>query len=194
MRKQSYGIFGRFKSEWIAFAAASLLLAALIAYHMFQHYELIMAQEKEQLVHSAAMAEAIVRKQLEDINTTLDKIRAPLTQDKELKGVTNGAISDRLEILASAMTSVQIISVLNTQGIMTASSNKQLIGQSFAQRNYFRTPASAPAHEMLYVSEPFKSVYGDWLIGLSKVFFDRDGAFAGIVLIALDAKEYSLTL
>ena len=194
MRKQSFEVFGRFKSEWMAFAAASIILVALIAYHIFQHHLLIMAQEKEQLLHSAAAAETFIGKQLEEINTTLEKVRAALTQDKELKSVANGTLSDRLEMLASAMPNVQVVAVLDRQGLMTASSDKQLIGQSFAQRDYFRTPAAAPAQEMLYVSEPFTSVYGNWLIGLSKVFFDTDGEFSGVVLIALDAREYSLTL
>lgn len=194
MSKQLFEVFGRYIWEWIIFAAVSLVFAALFAYHVFQHHELIMTQERDRLVHLSAVSEAMISRQLEDISTTLDKIRTEFTPGRERNDDTSEALSERLKILAFAMPNVQTVLVLDTQGVVAASSDDQLIGQSFAHRDYFRACASAPSLETLYVSEPFKDMYGDWLIALSKAAFDRDGAFAGIVLASLNAREYTRTL
>lgn len=69
-----------------------------------------------------------------------------------------------------------------------------MIKQSFAYRDYFRTPAASPAQDTLYVTPPFKGVSGDWLIALSKVIFGKDGSFAGLALIFLDSGGYKKSL
>lgn len=191
MSKQLLKIFGLFKWEWFSFVVLWFVIASLFAYYMLQHYELIMAQEREHLVHSAAASEAIIEKNLEDISTTLDKLSMVLTSERGQRGgETNKTLMVRLKTLVSAMPSVETISMLNAQGVVTTSSKAQLVGQSLAHRDYFRAPASSQIHEKLYVSEPFKGIFDDWLIGFSKVIFDSDGVFTGVVLIALNAREY----
>jgi hypothetical protein len=72
------------------------------------------------------------------------------------------------------------VTILDKSGVVVASSAQTLIGQSFAYRDYFRTPAATPAQDTLYVTPPFKGVSGDWLIALSKVIFGKMATFLAL--------------
>lgn len=194
MKRQFLENFRQFTPEWIVFVIASFIIGAMFTYHLYSDHKSNLAQYSEQLVHSASASELIITQQLENINAALEKNREAFKPNWEKDNETKHFLEERLEILASAMPSVQAITIINKMGTAIASSKKSLIGESFAQRTYFKTPAASPQKETLYVSPPFQGIYGDWLIALSKVIFDKEGNFSGIILLLLNSEEYKKSL
>lgn len=194
MGKTTRSFFRSFSQEWLLFAVASFVLGVMFAYMVYFRHELIMDREKEQLVHAAAVAEVMIGDQLDKIRITLDKIRASLEPGWKDNGYAKLYVKERLSILASAMTSVRSLSIFDAQGTVIASNQEHFIGKSYAYRDYFRIPAANPVPDTLYVSPPFESESGDWLIAVSKVIVGADGEFAGIVLVSLDPQDFRLTL
>lgn len=186
--------FRYFVSEWMVFVAVSLLLALLLAYNQYTSHQATLAQEKSQLIRSAAASDYVIGQQLERISITLDKIRLMLAPDWEEKGGSNKLLGERLELLSTAMPSIQAITLVNTRGEAIASSKPQVVGQSFAYRDYFHVPKDNPQEEVLYVSPPFEGIYGDWLIAFSKAVLDEQGQFSGVAFILLNAEEYKESL
>ncbi len=183
-----------FKVEWLVLIVALMVVAALFAYHIFYRYDQLITQEKSQLIHSAAASDIVISKQLQSIDTTLKNIRAVFAPDWELHTDMEGFYQKRLSGLATAMQNVQAITVFDVNGVAIASSKEELIGESFAYRDYFLTAKAEPSEERLYLSSPFKGVYDDWLIGFSKVITNNQGQFAGIALILLNSEEYKQSL
>ncbi len=92
------------------------------------------------------------------------------------------------------MTSVRTLSILDSTGKVVASNQNQLIGQSFPERDYFRIPQKAPNNSILYVSPPFRTITGGWLIALSRSIVDTNGKFAGVATASLDPTDFCLIL
>lgn len=194
MRRQFLENFRQFTPEWVVFVIASFIIGAMFTYHLYSVHQSNLSQYSEQLVHSASASEIIITQQLENINAALEKNREAFRPDWEQNNEKKHLLEERLELLASAMPSVQAITIINKMGTAIASSKKDLIGESFAQRTYFKTAAASPEKETLYVSPPFEGIYGDWLIALTKVIFDKEGRFAGIILLLLNSEEYKKSL
>jgi len=180
--------------EWLLFTVASFVLGVMFAYMVYFRHELVMDREKDRLVRSAAIAEVMIGDQLDKIRVTLDNIRESLDPGWEHSDYGKLFVKDRLRILASAMTSVRTVSVFDAHGTVIASNQEHFIGQSFAYRDYFRVPAANPDPDTFYVSPPFESTSGDWLIAVSKVVVGPNGEFAGVVLVSLDPQDFRLTL
>lgn len=189
---------GRFgpslRQEWLLFAAASVVLGVMFAYMVYFRHAVITDREKERLVQAASVAGIMIGDQLDKIRLTLDGIRASLGPNLTPDDASVLFVKDRLGILASAMTSVQALAVLDAQGTVIASNQPQFMGQSFAHRDYFRLPAANPLPDTLYLSPPFETVSGIWLIAMSKAIVTADGALAGVLLVTLDPKDFRLIL
>jgi len=194
MRKPSPVFFRHFASEWIVFVSISVILALLLAYHQYTTHRFTLAQEKWQLIRSATTSEYVIGQQIERISITLDKIRLMLAPDWEKQDTNHQLLDERLELLSSAMPSVQAVTLVDKDGQAIASSTQQVIGKSFAYRDYFSLAKEAPDKETLFVSPPFEGIYGDWLIAFSKAILDEKGEFSGVVFILLNAQEYKQSL
>lgn len=184
--------FQHFKFEWLSFIIISVILAGLFSYHVFYRYDLLISQEKKQFQHAAEASQSVISKQLTNINIILDNVRVDFIPRWE--GKTAQLKHTRLKELASVIPNVQAVMIMNKDGVISSSSKMPLIGQSFAHRDYFLAAKRTPDMETLYVSPPFQGVYGDWLIGLSKIVIGKGGKFNGVVVILLNAKDYSESL
>lgn len=194
MKNHSSILLRHWVSEWIVFATISVLLALLLAYHQYSTHQATLLQEKGQLIRSAAASEYVIGQQIERISITLDKIRLMLTADWEEKAGSNQLLDERLELLSTAMPSIQAITLVNKTGQAITSSKSQVVGKSFAYRDYFHLPKEIPEAEALFVSPPFEGIYGDWLMAFSKAILDEQGEFAGVVFLLLNAEEYKESL
>jgi signal transduction histidine kinase len=87
-------------------------------------------------------------------------------------------------LFARAATAPQFgaILVLDESGrIVIDSRHRAPLGESLADRDFFRAQRDATVPG-LFVSAPFRSRDGDWVIALSRPLDRRDGRFAGIVV------------
>lgn len=182
------------RQEWLIFAAAAVVLGVMFAYMVYFRHSVITDREKDRLVQAASVAGVMIGDQLDKIRLTLDSIRASLGPNLTPDDASVLFVKDRLGILAGAMTSVRALAVLDAQGDVIASNQPQFMGQSFAHRDYYRLPAANPLSDTLYVSPPFESASGVWLIAVSMAIVRADGALAGVVMTTLDPKDFRLTL
>ncbi|MGI2176552.1 diguanylate cyclase [Shewanella ulleungensis] len=151
-----------------------------------------MIQDKKQLQLAAEASQSVISKQIANISKILDIVRRDILPS--LDGESTQLKHTRLKELASVIPNVQTIMIMDNEGVVTDSSRMSVLGKSFAYREYFLAAVKKPAKETLYVSPPFQGIYGDWLIGLSKTIIGSTGQFNGVVVILLNAEDYSQSL
>lgn len=94
--------------------------------------------------------------------------------------------SHRLMALVNAMPGVRTLFLLDAEGVVTASSDVQLMGKNFNQRDYVNAVRAMPSAATLYLSAPFQSVHDDLIMNVSRMVSGPNGAFAGMVTATLD--------
>lgn len=147
-----------FLSEWLIFALFAMLLVFSLGYVTYHEHADITRREKQRLSEVASVAEYMLAKQLEKIDTTLSKIRDVVTfpgeESPDEKPSALTTIGSRLKILAGAMTSVSVLTVVDARGNVVASNLDEIVGKSTNQSDYYQTPHKNPDPEVLYISPP----------------------------------------
>lgn len=188
------GMRKTFWVEWLIFAIASLVLGVVFGYMVFHEYRLVLGREQERLRRAVSITSRILAHELDAIAQTLDYIRTDLRP--EWRGGLRSAplVNGRLKVLARAMLGVHSLLILDAKGRVLASNQDALIGRVFSQRAYFQAPRQNPRPGILYVSPPYQSVLGSWLINVSRAILGPDGEFSGVVTASLDPKTFSVVL
>ena len=185
---------GLFLMEWLAFGAASFVLGAVFAYMVYYEQNLIRNRERERLAVASSVSGTLVAHQLETISLALEKIRVDLAPDWRGGSRAAPLLRSRLKTLASAMFGVRTLVILDASGRVVASNQDVLIGRDFPQRPYFQDPLRDSRPDVLYVSPPYESVLGTWIITVSRAIIGPDGAFAGVVAASLDPGTFGVVL
>jgi PAS domain S-box-containing protein len=175
--------------QWLILGMALLILGGIIGYYVNDEYNLLDVRERERLTSHARVLDANIGRQLYATNQALTGIRNDLsnrqaTQDGKM------AMGRRLQAINAAMPGTRTISVINADGVVAASNRRDLLGRKFADRDSFRTARLRPDQSILYVSPPFKTVFGVFSINLARVVTGPAGEFAGIVVATLDPEYF----
>lgn len=180
----------RFRTEWVIFGICACILAAFLIYENQREYAVIKAREQERLTAVASVSEYMLSSQLGKIGTTLGSIRdtfPPPALTQRLRDSSAALLTAaRLKILASAMTSVRSLDIIDASGTILASNFDEHIGQNTTEQEYFTTPRNHPADDVLYVSDPFNSTFGDLSVNITKCLIAPGGSFAGLVTASVD--------
>ena len=123
------------------------------------------------------------------IESALSVLRSIARQTAEKKD-----IGHRLAELSDAMPGVRTLLVLDKNGKTIAANRPELIGRDFSGRDYYSVPKKQADHEKLFVSPPFKSALGRYVINLSVVISDKAGGFNGVVGVSLDPDYFNTLL
>lgn len=182
-----------FAMEWLIFTMCALVLGAVFGWVVHDEYRDTSEGERNRLVGAAALTGSLIEHRLEAIDATLDTLRSELVTDWPTR-FRDARLAVRLKPLAEAMTSVRTLAVLDAAGVIVSSNLDALVGQSFAQREYFQAARVNPNPEVLHVSPPFLTTSGVWLVTLSRAVIGPDGAFAGVVLASLDPQDFQRIL
>ena len=184
-----------FLSEWLIFAFFAMLLVFLLGYVTYHEHADITRREKQRLSEVASVAEYMLAKQLEKIDTTLSKIRDVMTfpggESPDEKPSSLTTVGSRLKIVAGAMSSVSAITIVDARGDVVASNLDELVGKNTNQSDYYQTPYKDLDPEVFYISPPFTNALGDWTINLSRVILSTGGSYAGVVTATLDLDYFS---
>ncbi|GAB6112789.1 bacteriohemerythrin [Desulfomicrobium salsuginis] len=183
-----------FRTEWTTFAVCAFILAAVLTYANQREYAAIKAREQERLTAVASVSEYMVETQLGKIGATLGNLRdafPPPALTQRLHD-SSGALSTaaRLKILATAMTSVRSLDIIDASGAILASNLDEHAGQNAAEQEYFTTPRDRPADDVLYISRPFNSTVGDLTVNITKCLIAPDGSFAGLITASVDPEFF----
>ena len=178
--------------QWLLLGAALLILGGAIGWNLYAEHDAIDAGERERLAVHAAIVEKNITPQLLLANKIIEGVLKELPS-RGPQGDGFGHVDHDLQVLNRAMTGIRPILVIAADGTVIASSNKTLVGQNFAHREYFKTALKNPDPEILHVSAPFKTVLDTFVISLSRVSRGPKGEFAGLVIVSA-VPEYFSTL
>ncbi len=178
-------------AQWVMLGVGLLVLGAAIGLNLYSEHGAVEAGERERLATQARMIDQHLGPRLATVYATLAAVR-----DNQGRWAANGgqaAVSRQLEILSDAMQEVRTLGIIDAKGVAVASSRPQLVGMNFVERAYFQTARAGGDPEVMYVSQPLKTVLGAFAINMVRVRLDARGRFAGVVMIVLDP-DYFHTL
>ena len=180
------------RTQWLKLVLGLAILAGVFCYQSYTAHREITNQEKQRLQTQARVIASNIERQLEAANLALASVIKDmpyLNRNGNLQ-LTNR----RLLALSDAMPGIRTLFVLDAGGTIVASNREELIGRSFRTRDYFATPARDNNPSKFYISPPFKTVLGSFLINVSRVIAASDGTFNGVVSAALDPDYFRVLL
>ncbi len=180
------------RSQWLVLALALVILAGVIGYQSFTTHRDITNQEHLHLQTQTRVIALNIERQLEATNLALISVIKDIVNLRPHEDMK--LINRRLQALADAMPGIRTMFVLDAEGNMIASNREELIGRNFRTREYFSTPIKDNNPSTLYVSPPFKTVLGSFLLNVSRVIPTSNGSFNGIVSAALDPDHFQVLL
>ena len=181
-----------FRAEWLAVGVLLMLLGLVLAFALHRQYRIVEAQESDRLQVQARVVDENLVRQLEGANNALVAVRDALEQP----GRSDAAMVDsgRLKLLSTVMPGVRTLAIVDSRGIIVASSRAELLGTNTSKRDFFDIPRRRPNRALLYVSTPFKSPLGPVVIAIGRVLTDAHGEFAGVVVATLDPEYFQVVL
>jgi PAS domain S-box-containing protein len=182
----------RFRQQWILLTVALLLAGGTIGWNLYAEYKTTDSQERGLLVAQAKVVDKNLEHQLTATNHALDSIRhdLPALMAKN-DGMTS--VKHRLEVMRGAMPTTRAITIFDAGGTLTARSPDKFTGQNFSHREYFQLARQGQNPARLYVAQPFWAKTNEYVLNVSKVLLNEQGAFAGAILVSL-GPEYFDTL
>lgn len=178
---------------WLLLAAGLGGLGAFLVFNLYQEHERIEAVERERLTTQSKVIEDNFSRQLVAINLALEAVLAELPYWAGRPDGRESALR-RLKSMEASMPSVRAFLVLDAKGSVSLSSREELMGRNFSQREYFQAPLKSLNPQTLYVSSPFKSVLGAYVISLTRVIVGAQGEFAGVVSATVDPVDIEILL
>jgi diguanylate cyclase (GGDEF)-like protein/PAS domain S-box-containing protein len=177
-------LLARWRS-WLLLLACLGSFGAYLVLNARHEHEQIEKLERERMATQAKVVADSLTRQLTAVKLSLRSISDELSNWRKYPDGHNEAIR-YLKSMDAAMTAVRTYMVLDAQGVVTLANREELIGQDFSRREYFMLPKQSRQRNTLYISSPFQSVLGNFVIFVSQVILDSEGKFAGVVTAALD--------
>lgn len=178
--------------EWARLTALLLVLFSLGGYWMSNERASTSARERQRLEAQARVIEQNIERQLAGINAALAGVRYDLVSGD--RNAEKNALSLNLKVLADAMPGVRSLVATDSQGVVTVSNRRELVGQNVSQRGYFKAPQAGLDATTLYVSPPYKSIQAADVFDVTRVMIGSDGKFFGVVSATLDPEYLEILM
>lgn len=179
-------------TEWGRLLGLLLVLFAMGGLWLSSERANGLDRERLRLQAQASVIAQNIERQLQGANAALAGVRYDLVASD--RNTETNALTLNLRVLADAMPGVRSLIVLDGQGIATGANRRQLLGQNFALRDYFKTPQTGLDATVLYVSPPFKSVLGAYVLNVTRVMIGSDGKFFGVVSASLEPEYLEIVM
>lgn len=167
--------------QWQALLGALLLLGLYFVWIRYDALQFTENVEKQRLLAQTKVLNYLLDKNMAAANALL------VAQAREWAADMDGkTASRRLHVLESAVGGLRSLLILDKTGTSQASSNRELSGRNFSERDYFRFFKEGTERDMLFVSPPFRSILGTIVVVLARPMYDKSGAFNGIVAATVD--------
>lgn len=179
--------------HWLLLASCLGGLGAFLALNLALEHDRIESVERERLLTQTQVIEDNLTRQLVAINLALESVIAELPYWAGQPDGRERAIR-RLKSMEASMASVRSFLVLDVKGVVTQSDRDELMGRDFSQREYFQAPLRALSPKTLFISSPFKTILGNFVINVTRTIVGPQGEFAGVVSAAVDPVDIQTLL
>ncbi|MCF8167853.1 MAG: hypothetical protein K9J77_04475, partial [Rhodoferax sp.] len=154
--------------EWLVFAAFFLLFGSYQVYFFHNRHVRVDQRERDRLSDQCSMVSTNMARQFSSINAVL----AGLVKEVPAWRAQSGGYTlaaQHLMALNNAMPGVLTFLVFDANGTVLASDKPELVGQNFAERDYFQAVQKNPNPDTLYVRPPFTSKLGNFTMNLVRM-------------------------
>lgn len=176
----------------LALALALLVVGGIITYSLYQEHERIEQRERERLLAQTRVIDENLARQLDVVYRTLEGIRKELLLWRGRDAIK--LANRHLSAMADAMPGFRTFLIVDATGQIIACNRKQIIGQNIRQRDYFQVPFKNPSRSTLYISPPFKTTLGNFVINVGLMIQGPKGEFAGVITASLNQDYFSILL
>ncbi len=180
-------------TQWLMLGILLLVFGGLLAYSLAQEHQRIEAKERERLANHAQILEKNLAPQIFSAKRAIEGILADLPLWRKEKDGLKRA-NQRLNVISDTLTGIRTLLIIDAEGKVIACNREEVIGLNVAQREYFQTPFKNPNPNTLYVSPPFKTVLGNFLISLTRIVTGPNGEFAGVVNASVEPEYFKALL
>lgn len=171
---------------------ALLVVGCIIASTLYREHGHIEQRERERLTTQVKMIDKNLARQLDGVYGALVGIRKEMPLWKGKSGTESA--NRLLRAMADAMPGIRTFLITDSSGTVTASNREQVIGENISYREYFQAPLQARNLTTLYISPPFRTTLGNFVINTALIIPGPKGEFAGVVSAALDPEYFKILL
>ncbi|OGU16880.1 MAG: hypothetical protein A2076_06395 [Geobacteraceae bacterium GWC2_53_11] len=182
MKKQKF-------RQWSSLGKLMVIVAVLLAANSYREYNRTGNREEERLLSQTRIIQENLVWNLESLNSSLMTLqKSPVTR------AFDSSLNQRMTDLVDAMPGVRTLIVMDAGGTIRVSNRPEVIGKNLKERDYFKAAKKLQSADTLYISPPFKTLLGSFVINVSSVLHNPDGTFAGIVTASLDPEYFNVLL
>ncbi|NGZ29313.1 MAG: PAS domain S-box protein, partial [Magnetococcales bacterium] len=174
--------------QWVTIGAVFSLFV-IIGIHIYLEFQRTEQREIDRLlIQTKVVSENLIR-QMESANLAMESIRKELPKWQK-NNENKQYIYQLLKILCDAMPGIRTINILDANGIIIGSNRSEILNRDISYRDYYKTIRNSPDAKTLYVSPPFHSLLGSYVLNISRALLNEKGEFAGIISATLDPSYY----
>ena len=178
--------------NWIVVGLALAILGSLIFLDLRLEHAKATQREHDRLSTQARVIATDTTNQLHTADRVLEQLRTEYVAHPDT--FLTAAHGQYLDALIAALPGIRSIGVIDPRGRLILSSNKSYVGRDVSGREYFRAVRQFPDKDRLYLSAPFMSLSGVYLLTLSKMIVNPDGSFGGVVIASLDPAYFRVLM
>lgn len=178
------------RSQWMLLIAVLIGFAVMVATSLYQERRRIIQEQSERLSTQARVIDENIQRQLTGVSKALQSVIHDFDRFRDQPEF----LTLRLKALTDAMPGVRTINVLNRDGFVVASNRDNVLGIDLSGREYFQTAARIADPNVLYLSEPFKTVLGVYSVNVVRVALSGDGVVDRMVTATLDPEFFQVLL
>lgn len=182
-----------FLLQWCGLQLVMLLLVGAMAHNLYNGYHTTNSKEHQHLLKHAEM----VKTNLESRLTGIVKLLQHLSDDiSDLPPQKWKQRLDRyhLQFDAGIATGIKTIFTIGADGVVRFSTNSEQLGSYLGDEDCFRTALKQPDRNRTYLTAPFRSRSGDWVLNLVQVVYGKDGRFSGLAVATLSPDYLKMLL
>lgn len=189
MQPEKTPSFSQNKSVWLFVLSAIVLVGIVLGIRSYVDYGRIVSRTEDRLLAQTRVIDENISVNMTVINLLLSDIIKKL-QERSDKKQLNSFLKQQLALTPG----IRTLMINDAQGRCIYSNRDDLLGKDFSHRDYFKVPRNAPDKNGLFLSPPYITLVGKYVINITKRFVSEQGQFNGIVTITLDPEYFAALL
>ena len=178
--------------QWLLLIIVWAILLVIVGTSLLYLRRVVVLSEQGRLAEQARIVEINIQHQLEAANAALFAVVRDLPNLEADPGSLE--LSKTLKTLSNAMAGVRTLQVLDSAGNVLGSNRPELVGRNFFGREYVQAALSKPRADVLYLTDPYKTVLNVYSMNLSRASLTPEGGLHRIVTATLDPEFFEALL